>query len=151
MTTSTDRIEKQVLLRAPRARVWRAITDVREFGTWFQAKLEGDFREGATVRGRVTSAGYEHVPLEIMIERIEPERLLAYRWRPYAIDPSVDYSNEPTTLVEFRLEDAPGGTRVTIVESGFDRVPIARRAEAYRAHDGGWVEQAENLRKYVGG
>jgi len=86
MTTSTDRIEKQVLLRAPRARVWRAITDAREFGTWFQAKLEGDFREGATVRGRITSAGYEHVPLEIMIERIEPERLLAYRWRPYAID-----------------------------------------------------------------
>jgi uncharacterized protein YndB with AHSA1/START domain len=151
MTTTTDRIEKQVLLRAPRARVWRAISDAGEFGTWFQVKLEGAFREGATVGGRITSAGHEHVPIEITIERIEPERLLSYRWRPYAIDPNVDYSGEPKTLVEFRLADAPGGTLLTIVESGFDGIPIARRAEAYRMRDAGWLEQAENLRKHVGG
>jgi uncharacterized protein YndB with AHSA1/START domain len=151
MTTTTDRIEKQVLLRAPRARVWRALSDAEEFGTWFQVKWEGAFREGATVCGRLTNPDYEHVPMEITIEKMEAERLLAYRWRPYAIDPKVDYSGEPKTLVEMRLEDAPGGTLLTIVESGFDGIPIARRAEAYRMHDAGWVEQAENLRKYVGG
>lgn len=149
--TTTDRIEKQILLRAPRARVWQAISDAKEFGTWFLVEFEEPFREGATVRGRITHPGYEHVTMEIIVERIEPERLFSYRWRPYAIDPTVDYSGEPRTLVEFRLEDADGGTLLTIVESGFDGIPIARRAEAYRMNEGGWAAQAENIRAHVGG
>jgi uncharacterized protein YndB with AHSA1/START domain len=149
--TSTDRIEKQILLRAPRSRVWRAISNAEEFGRWFLVQLEGAFREGATIRGKITNPGYEHVPMEMTIEKIDAERLFSYRWRPYAIDPNVDYSGEPKTLVEFRLEDAEGGTLLTIAESGFDGIPISRRAEAYRMNDMGWAAQAENIRKYVGG
>jgi uncharacterized protein YndB with AHSA1/START domain len=149
--TSTDRIEKQILLRAPRSRVWRAISNAEEFGRWFLVQLEGAFREGATIRGKITNPGYEHVTMEMTIEKIDAERLFSYRWRPYAIDPNVDYSGEPKTLVEFRLEDAEGGTLLTIAESGFDGIPISRRAEAYRMNDMGWAAQAENIRKYVGG
>ena len=148
-TTSTDRIEKLVTLRAPRARVWRALTDAREFGTWFGAELEGDFAEGAAVRGRITIKGYEHVMMELLIERIEPERVFSYRWHPYAVDPKVDYSAEPTTLVEFRLEEDEGETLLTIVESGFDRLPASRRAEAFRMNEAGWTGQAENLEGHV--
>ena len=152
MTQMTpDRIEKHILLRAPRARVWQAISRAEEFGAWFLVEFESGFREGATVRGRITNPGYEHVPMEITIERMEPERLFSYRWRPYAIDPTVDYSGEPTTLVEFRLADAEGGTLLTIVESGFEGIPIARRAEAYRMNDMGWGMQTENVRRYVEG
>ncbi len=151
MTTGTDRIEKQILLRAPRTRVWQAISDAKEFGTWFLVAFESPFREGATVRGRITNPGYEHVPMEITIERMDAGRLLSYRWRPYAIDPAVDYSAEPMTLVEFRLEDADGGTLLTIVESGFDAIPIGRRAEAYRMNDRGWTAQTENIRRHVDG
>jgi uncharacterized protein YndB with AHSA1/START domain len=149
--TSTDRIEKQILLRAPRSRVWRTISNAEEFGRWFLVQLEGAFREGATIRGKITNPGYEHVTMEMTIEKIDAERLFSYRWRPYAIDPNVDYSGEPKTLVEFRLEDAEGGTLLTIAESGFDGIPISRRAEAYRMNDMGWAAQAENIRKYVGG
>jgi uncharacterized protein YndB with AHSA1/START domain len=147
--SDTDRIEKKVLLRAPRSRVWRAIADAREFGAWFRVNLESAFAEGATVRGRITHPGYEHLAFEMQVERIEPERYLAYRWHPYAIDPKVDYSKEPTTLVEFRLGDAEGGTSLTIVESGFDRIPIGRRAEAFRMNEGGWTEQARNIERHV--
>src|SRR5258707_13414950 len=101
----TDRIEKKIILRAPRSRVWRAITDAEEFGTWFGAKLEGAFVEGATIRGRITYPGYEHLTMELQVERIEPERYFALRWHPYAVDPSADYSAEPMTLVEFRLDE----------------------------------------------
>ncbi|MFL5493938.1 MAG: SRPBCC family protein [Gemmatimonadales bacterium] len=146
---STDRIEKRVVLRASRSRVWRAITTAEEFGTWFRMKLEGEFAEGGAVRGRITHPGYEHVTLEILVERIEPERYFSYRWHPYAIDPTVDYSAEPTTLVEFILEDAEGGTALTIVESGFDRIPLARRAEAFRMNDQGWAGQIKSLERYV--
>src|SRR5262245_17680301 len=150
--TTPDRIEKEVLLRAPRVRVWQAISRAEEFGRWFLVEFEGGFREGATVRGRITNPGYEHVPMEITIERMEPERLFSYRWRPYAVDPNVDYSAEPTTLVEFRLADAEGGgTLLTIVESGFEGIPVARRAEAYRMNDMGWGIQTENIRRYVDG
>src|SRR5947208_8985157 len=128
--SSTDRIEKRAVLRASRARVWRAITDAQEFGAWFRVNLEGTFAKGATIRGKITHPGYEHLTMEVLVERIEPERYFAYRWHPYAIDPKVDYSSEPTTLVEFRLDDADGGTLLTIVESGFDKVPAGRRAEA---------------------
>ena len=147
--TSTDRIEKTVTLRAPRSRVWRAITNAEEFGAWFRVKLEGPFTQGATVRGTITHPGYEHLTMEMRIERIEAERYFAYRWHPYAVDPGVDYSPEPTTLVEFRLDEANGGTVLTIVESGFDRIPLARRAEAFRMNDGGWTAQIANIGRHV--
>ena len=147
--TSTDRIEKKIVLRAPRARVWRAIADAKEFGTWFGAKLEGAFAAGARVRGRVTIPGYEHLEMEFTIERIEPERLLSLRWHPYAIDPAVDYSGEPTTLVEFRLEEVAGGTELTVSESGFDQIPAARRAEAFRMNERGWATQLKNIERHV--
>jgi uncharacterized protein YndB with AHSA1/START domain len=151
MTTVTDRIEKRVVIRAPRARVWRALTDSSEFGTWFGAKLESAFAEGATVRGRITTPGYEHLKMDLFVERIEPERYFSYRWHPYAIDPNVDYSKEPTTLVEFTLEDTGDGTILTITESGFDRIPLTRRAEAFRMNDGGWTEQARRIDRYATG
>jgi uncharacterized protein YndB with AHSA1/START domain len=147
--TSTDRIEKRIVLRAPRSRVWRAIADAKEFGTWFGMKLEGSFAPGARISGRSTEPGYEHVSGDIVIERIEPERLFSYRWHPYAVDPDVDYSSEPMTLVEFRLEEVPGGTELTVTESGFDRIPAARRAEAFRMNDQGWAEQLKRVERHV--
>jgi uncharacterized protein YndB with AHSA1/START domain len=148
-TSSTDRIEKRIELRATRARVWRAIADANEFGTWFGMKLEGAFAARATIRGRLTIPGYDHLTLDMHVEQIEPERYFSYRWHPYAIDPKVDYSTEPTTLVEFHLEEIAAGTAVTIVESGFDRIPLARRAEAYRRNDQGWAGEAKNLARHV--
>jgi uncharacterized protein YndB with AHSA1/START domain len=143
---STDRIEKRVVLRAPRSRVWRAISNSEEFGTWFRITLDGTFAEGRTVRG-----SHEHFKVEMLVERIEPERYFSYRWHPYPNDPKVDYSTEPMTLVEFTLADAEGGggTALTIVESGFDRIPLARRSEAFRMNDGGWAGQIKNLAAYV--
>jgi uncharacterized protein YndB with AHSA1/START domain len=147
---STDRIEKTITLKAPRSRVWRAIARADEFGTWFGVKLDGAFSPGAKVSGRITIPGYEHVVMEITIERVDPERLFSYRWHPYAVDPKVDYSGEPTTLVEFHLEDAPGGgTKLTVTESGFDRIPLARRAEAFRMNDQGWAAQLRNIERHV--
>ena len=148
-TTSTDRIEKTVTLKASRARVWRAIADARQFGEWFRVRLDGEFAVGATIRGNITYPGYEYITMEVVVEQMEPERFFSYRWHPYAIDPKVDYSPEPMTLVEFTLEDAPGCTRLTIVESGFDRVPLARRAEAFRMNSDGWSEQMQNIERYV--
>src|SRR5437667_2980373 len=148
-SSSTDRIEKRVVLRASRARVWRAITDAQEFGAWFRVNLEGTFAKGATIRGRITHPGYEHLTMEVLVERIEPERYFSYRWHPYPIDPKKDYSVEPTTLVEFMLEEMDDGTAVTIVESGFDRIPLDRRAEALRMNDQGWAGQIKNLARYV--
>jgi uncharacterized protein YndB with AHSA1/START domain len=147
--TDTDRIEKKVQLAAPRSRVWRAISNAKEFGEWFRVKFDEQFAEGKTIRGAMLHKGYEHVTIEITIERIEPERCFSYRWHPYAIDPKADYSSEPTTLVEFLLDEADGGTALTIVESGFDRIPLARRAEAFRMNDNGWTGQAKNLAAYV--
>jgi uncharacterized protein YndB with AHSA1/START domain len=149
-TTNTDRIEKHIVLRAPRTRVWRALTTAQEFGEWFRVKLEGDFVEGETIRGKILYPGFEHLTMEMLVERIEPEQLFSYRWHPYAVD-GADYSNEPTTLVEFRLDPVEGGTRLTIVESGFDRIPLARRAEAFRMNDRGWGQQAENIGRHVSG
>src|SRR5262245_43372235 len=116
-TSSTDRIEKEILLRAPRSRVWRALTEAAEFGAWFGVKLTGRFAAGEPMEGTITHPGYEHLTMRLMVERIEPEQLFSFRWHPYAVDPKVDYSSEPTTLVEFRLEDAKEGTRLTVVES----------------------------------
>ena len=147
--TTTDRIEKEILLKAPRSRVWRAITDSKEFGAWFQCVFTDPFRPGARVKGKITYPGYEHLTMDIVIEKMEPERLFSFRWHPGAPDPNVDYSKEPTTLVEFKLEDADGGTRLKLVESGFDAIPIARRAEAFKSNDGGWTEQMTNIEDYL--
>jgi uncharacterized protein YndB with AHSA1/START domain len=148
--TSTDRIEKEIVVKAPRAKVWRALTDAAEFGKWFGAQMKDAFAPGARAQGRITHPGYEHLTLDMTVERMEPERLFAWRWHPYAVDPGKDYSGEPTTLVECELSDVPGGTRLRIVESGFDRVPLARRAEAYRMNSEGWAEQVRNLARYLG-
>ena len=150
-TQTTDRIEKRIEVRAPRARVWRAIADAKEFGAWFGIKLDGAFAAGRAVRGRLTIPSYDHLTLDMQVERIEPEHYFSYRWHPYAIDPKVNYSTEPTTLVEFHLEEIAGGggTAVTIVESGFDRIPLARRSEAFRMNDQGWAGQAKKLAAHV--
>jgi uncharacterized protein YndB with AHSA1/START domain len=148
-TTSTDRIEKQVLLRAPRSRVWRAIADSKEFGTWFQAIFHGAFRVGAKLRAKVTYPGYEHVEFEVIVDKMEPERLFSYRWHPFAVDMSRDYSSEPMTLVEFTLEEVEGGTLLRVVESGFESIPVARRAEALKENEGGWTEQMAAIERYV--
>ena len=149
--TQTDRIERTIHLKAPRARVWRALTQAEEFGAWFRVKLDGPFAVGQRVTGRVTYPGYEHVTFEVSVERMEPETLFAYRWHPYAVDPAVDYSSEPTTLVEFRLADAPGGTQLSVVESGFERIPAGRRDEAFRMNSEGWGIQVENIARHVSG
>ena len=147
--SNTDRIEKKVLLRTSRARVWRALTHADEFSAWFGVELEGAFAEGARLRGQITHPGYQHVTMEVLVERLDSERLFSYRWHPYAVDPKVDYSREPMTLVEFRLEDTEGGTMLTVVESGFDQIPASRRAEAFRMNDGGWSAQLANIERHV--
>jgi len=145
----TDRIEKKINISAPLSRVWRAISDAKEFGEWFKVKLEAPFVAGTTVHGQVTYQGYEHLRVELKIVELTPERYLAYRWRPNAIDPQKDYSTEPMTLVEFKLEPAPGGTLLTLVESGFDGIPLERRAEAFRGNESGWSAQLLNIERYV--
>ncbi len=147
---TTDRIEKRFEVNAKPSRVWRAISDANEFGTWFGVKFDQPFAPGATVRGRLTIPGYEHLSLEMQVERIEPETYFSYRWHPAAIDPKADYSAEPTTLVEFRLEETAGGTAIMITESGFDRLPSSRRAEAFRMNEAGWTGQSKKLASYVG-
>jgi uncharacterized protein YndB with AHSA1/START domain len=149
--TSSDRIEKKILLQAPRSRVWRALTKAEEFGAWFRVKLEGEFAVGKRIQGRITYPGYEHLTMDVTIERMDEEKLFSLRWHPYAIDPKVDYSKEPTTLVEFQLEEVAEGTMLTIVESGFDQIPAERRAEAFRMNSQGWAAQAENIRRHVSG
>jgi uncharacterized protein YndB with AHSA1/START domain len=149
--TSTDRIEKHIHLRAPRARVWRALTDAGEFGAWFRVKLQGSFAVGKPITGTITHPGYEHLTMEVVVEEMVPEQRFSFRWHPYALDPKIDYAAEPTTLVEFQLADAEGGTALTVTESGFDRLPAARRAEAFRMNDQGWADQLENVRRHVDG
>jgi uncharacterized protein YndB with AHSA1/START domain len=147
--TSPDRIEKTTVIRAPRARVWRALTNHEEFGQWFGVTLDKSFAPGATINGKILDPAYAHMPFTITIDRVEPERLFSMRWHPYAHDPGVDYSAEPTTLIEFTLDEVGEGTRLTVVESGFDRIPIERRALAYRMNDEGWGAQVQNIKKYV--
>ena len=150
-TTVTDRIEKQLILDAPRSRVWRALTDVSQFNAWFGVSLTKPFEPGAEVSGTIAIRSYEHVTMRIWIEAMEPERFFSFRWHPYAVEPGVDYSAEPTTLVSFRLEDAPEGTKLTIIESGFDAIPASRRAKAFSMNEKGWTGQAENIRKFLAG
>ncbi len=146
MSTTTDRIERKVLLRAPRSRVWQALTDSAQFGEWFGVAAAAAFTPGARVRGAVTHKGYEHLTWDVVIEQMVPERLFSWRWHPGA-DPADE--SEPTTLVVFELQDAPGGTLLTVIESGFDAIPIARRHKAYRDNDGGWTGQMESIERYV--
>lgn len=147
---SSDRIEKQIILKAPRSRVWRAITDSKEFGTWFRAKMETPFVIGKIAHGQITYPGYEHLQLEVMVEKMEPEHTFVLRWHPGADTQKASFETDPTTLVEFRLEDAPnGGTRLMLVESGFDKLPTALREKAFRSNEGGWTEQMKNIEAHV--
>lgn len=146
---NTDRIERSIVLRAPRSRVWNALSDARQFGQWFGVALEGDFVAGQRVQGQITMEGYTHLRMDIVVEKLVPERALSWRWHPAAIDPGVDYSHEPSTLVEFTLEEAQGGTKLTVVESGFDRLPVERRELAFRANDRGWATQLEAIAGHV--
>jgi len=148
-SASTDRIEKQITLDAPRSRVWHALTDVEQFNGWFGVALQAPFVAGATVTGKLTVKDYDHLTLQVWIEAMEPERLFSFRWHPFAIDPSVDYSAEPTTLVSFTLGDDGDGTKLTIVESGFDAIPASRRAAAFTSNSAGWDGQVKNLQAFL--
>ena len=157
---STDRIEKTILLNAPRKRVWRALSDSAEFGSWFGVKFDSPFAPGASMRGvivptsvnaEVASAQkpYEGMPFEITIEQMEPERLFSFRWHPFAIERGVDYSLEPATLVVFALEEVANGVLLTVTESGFDRIPLARRAKAFTANEQGWGMVVKLIEEYL--
>jgi uncharacterized protein YndB with AHSA1/START domain len=148
--TTTDRIQKTIVLRAPLRHVWEAISDHEKFGTWFRAKLETPFVPGQRTFARLTVEKYAHLTMELLTEQVQPETLLSFRWHPYAIEENVDYQAEPLTLVEFRLEalDA-GGTRLTVTESGCDALPEARRDIAFRMNEGGWTAQLGNIERYV--
>jgi uncharacterized protein YndB with AHSA1/START domain len=160
MDAIPDRIEKQILLNAPLERVWHAISDASQFGRWFGARFDGPFRAGQPAIGSIQptevdpevaklQAPHAGKKMEFQVERIEPMRLFAIRWHPFAIDPSVDYGAEPTTLIEFRLEPQGAKTLLTLTESGFDSIPLARRAAAFRANDGGWAHQCQLLAKFL--
>jgi uncharacterized protein YndB with AHSA1/START domain len=160
MGSETDRIEKNVLLHAPRERVWRAISDSKEFGSWFGVELDGPFVAGARMTGRIVPTTvdpevargqepYRGRTFELTVDRVQPMRLFSFRWHPFAVEPGVDYSKEPTTLVEFELEEVPGGTMLTITESGFDRIPLARRAQAFASNEQGWAAQSRLIEKYL--
>lgn len=146
---TSNQIEKSVTIKAPRSRVWRALTDYREFGAWFNVKLESAFVAGKSCEGQITHPGYEHVRFHVEVVEIEPEHLFSYRWHPGDCDPSNDLSSEKPTLVEFTLEEVPGGTLLRVVESGFDHIPAHRRAEAFRMNDGGWSYQMQNIQRYA--
>jgi uncharacterized protein YndB with AHSA1/START domain len=157
---ATDRIEKKIFLRAPRKRIWRALSDSTEFGTWFGVKFKEPFKVGARLRGTIVGTAVDadvrraqkqhaDIPFEITIEEIEPERLLSFRWHPYAVEPGTDYSQEPTTLIVFTLEEVAGGVLLTVTESGFDQIPLARRAKAFDANDEGWGIVIKLIEKYL--
>jgi uncharacterized protein YndB with AHSA1/START domain len=157
---STDRIEKKILLHAPRQRVWRALSDSAEFGAWFGVKFDGPFTPGARMRGTIVGTSvdaevakaqkqYKDISFEMTVDRIEPERLLSFRWHPNAVDPGVDYSQEPTTLIVFTLEEVPNGVMLTVTESGFDQIPLARRAKAFTANEQGWGTMVKLVEKYL--
>jgi uncharacterized protein YndB with AHSA1/START domain len=157
---NTDRIEKKVVLRATMTRVWRALADADEFGSWFGVKFDGPFAPGVKLRGVVVPTtvnaevakaqkAYEGAPFEITVEQMEPERLFSFRWHPYAMEPGVDYSVEPTTLVSFSLEEVADGILLTVTETGFDQIPLARRAKAFTANERGWSMQVKLIEAYV--
>ena len=150
----SDRIEKRIELKAPIARVWRAVTDYREFGEWFGVKLDGPFRSGQVSRGQITYPGYEHLKWEALVQKMEPEQLFSFTWsHPRSLNRAEyeqdDHSKDPTTLVEFRLEKTASGTLLVVTESGFENIPGDFRLEAFRRNEGGWAEQMRNIEKYV--
>jgi uncharacterized protein YndB with AHSA1/START domain len=160
MSSTTDRIVKEVILRSPRERVWKAIADSTQFGRWFGVRFDAPFAPGAHISGIIkpttvdaeiaaAQAPYEGKKFDVTVERIEPQSLFSFRWHPYAVDQDVDYSCEPTTLVEFILNEVEGGTRLTIIESGFDRIPVHRRAKAFESNSYGWEAQAMLIGKYL--
>jgi uncharacterized protein YndB with AHSA1/START domain len=146
---SENRIEKRIELKAPVSRVWRALTDHREFGEWFRVKLEGPFVPGQVSRGQITYPGYEHVRFEAVVQKMEHEKLFSFTWHPNAVDSKIDYSKETPTLVEFRLEKTADGTLLLLTESGFDKIPANRRLEAFRRNEGGWTQQLKSIEGYV--
>ena len=145
----SNTIEKRIELNAPVSKVWRALTDYREFGEWFRVKLDGPFVLGEISTGHITYPGYEHLKWEAAVQKMEPERLFSFTWHPYAVDPDFDYSNEPVTLVEFRLEPKDKGTVLYLTESGFDALPKDRRFEAFRMNEDGWTEQMANIENHL--
>lgn len=146
---TNSRIEKQIELSAPVSRVWRALTDFREFGEWFLVRLTGPFKPGETTRGQITHPSYEHVTMEVVVQAMDPEHYFSFTWHPYAVDPKVDYSEDTPTLVEFKLEATANGTLLLETESSFENIPAARRLEAFRRNDGGWAQQLKNIEAYV--
>ena len=144
-----NQIEKKIELKAPVSRVWRALTDYREFGEWFRVKLDRPFVPGEVSTGHITWPGYEHLKWEAVVQEMDPEQYFSYTWHPYAMDPNVDYSLETPTLVEFRLEKTANGTLLVVTESGFDDIPAERRDEAFRKNEGGWAQQVKNIETYV--
>jgi len=144
-----NNIEKQIELKAPISRVWQALTDSQQFGDWFRVKLEGPFVPCQVSRGRITYPGYEYLKWEAVVQKVESERLFSFTWHPYAIDPKKDYGKETPTLVEFRLEPTANGTLLRLTESGFEKIPAERRAEAFEMNDGGWTEQMKNIENYL--
>ena len=144
-----NQIEKRIEIASPVSRVWRALTDSRQFGEWFLVKMDGPFVAGQPAAGQITHPGYEHVRMQIVVKAIEPETLFSFTWHPYAVDPKVDYSQEESTLIEFRLQPNAGGTLLTVTETGFDKIPAARRAEALLRNDSGWAQQMKNIQAYV--
>lgn len=145
-----DRIERKILLKVPRSTVWRAVANAEAFGQWFGVELTGKrFIAGQRTQGPITYPGYEYLVWDVEVVRVEPERVFAFRWHPYAVDPQVDYSQEPTTLVLFELEDMDGGTLLTVVESGFDNIPLQRRLKAFRMNSRGWDTQMDNIETFL--
>ena len=150
MNPASDRIERKILLKAKRSQVWRVLANAEEFGQWFGVALKGKrFVAGEWTQGRVTYPGYEHVLWNVLVERVEPERLFSFRWHPYAVRPEIDYSQEPTTLVKFELEDHDAGTLLRVSESGFDHIPDVRREKAFRMDSRGWEEQMNNIEQFL--
>lgn len=147
---SSDRIERKILLKAPRSQVWRALANAEAFGQWFGVSLEGKrFVAGERTQGQITYPGYAHLVWDVAVERVEPERVFSFRWHPYAIEPQVDYSQESETRVQFELEDMDGGTLLKVVESGFNNIPEARRLKAFRMDSRGWDEQMANIEEFL--
>jgi uncharacterized protein YndB with AHSA1/START domain len=145
----SNRIEKRIELNAAVSRVWKALTDYREFGEWFRVKLDGPFKAGEISRGQITHPGYEHIKWEVVVQKMEPEHYFSFTWHPYAVDPKIDYSRETPTLVEFKLEKTGNGTLLVVTESGFEKIPSDRQREAFRMNDGGWAQQMKNIEAYV--
>lgn len=150
MSSDTDRIERSIHIEAPRSRVWRSLANAEDYGAWFGADLKGQvFAPGRPAKGPITIKGFEHVMFDAIFERIEPEHLMSYRWHPYPVDTTVDWSKEQRTLVTFTLKDVDDGTLLTVVESGFDLVSPARRLTAFRMNSDGWTSQLNNIARHA--